>query len=155
MNIIRRIHGIFLDTSGRPKITPRHESAIQVMLEEEFSLTQVKTGLEKLEEEEVLKSRKIKIKGVGSAKFFFLKEFDVEKTRINEKIISSAEWIRKYSDNTKLKMIGEHLQDLVKAELRAQNFDILGENVREFLGKKWPKRDTLDIIAKHRLKDLT
>lgn len=156
MNVKQSIHRIFLDPSGRSKITPRHESAIQVMLEENFSLTQVKTGLKKLEEEKVLKSKKIKIKGVGKAKFFFLKEFEKdEKIKMNEKIINSADWIRRYSDTKKLKMIGNHLQDLVKAELRAQNFKISKENVNEWLGKKWPRKDTLDLIAEHKIKDIT
>lgn len=155
MNVKQKILKIFSDSSGRPKITPRHESAIQVMLEENFTLTQVKTGLQKLEEEEILNSKRIQINGVGNAKFFFLKELEkFGKSKIDKKIVHSAYWIKRYSDAKVLKMIGEHLQDLVKAELRAQSFEIKGENVREFEGVKWPKKDTLDLIAKHKQKEL-
>lgn len=141
INVQEKIHNIFLDTSGRAKITPRHESAIQVILEEDFTPTQVRTGLQKLEDGEILNSKRIQIEGVGNAKFFFIKKLEKdEKSNIEERIVRSAYWIKRYSDTKILKMIGEHLQDLVKAELRTQSFEIVGENVREFEGKEWPKR---------------
>ena len=149
---------IFKDKWGRPKITPRHESAIQVLLEEKYTPTQVKNALNNLEKSGTLGSRRKWIETVGTAKFYFLKKYDNEKfdKKIDEKIERSAYWIRRYSDEKIVKMIGEHLHDLVRAELRAQNFQILVEkNVREFEGKEWNETDhSLDIIAKHRKKEL-
>ena len=49
MEAQNEIKKIFFDKSGRPKITPRHESAIQVKMEERFSPTNVRTALQKLE----------------------------------------------------------------------------------------------------------
>lgn len=152
-----RIRQIFLDTSGRPKITPRHESAIQVFLEENYSLTQIKTGLKNLEKDEILRSERIEIEGVGKAKFFFLKLFDKDDTRsrIDEKIRHSAYWIQRYSNAKVLKMIGEHLQNLVKVELEEQNFQIVGENVKAYEGKEWTQsHHSLDLVAKHKKKEL-
>jgi len=157
MGVQEEIKGIFLDSSGRPKITPRHESAIQVFLEGGYTPSQVKTELNNLEFEQFLGSRRIEIDGVGKAKFFFLKLYDQERTRekVDEKISHSVYWIRRYSDVKVVKMIGNHLHDLVKAELRAQNFQIEEENVNEFEGKKWTKTShTLDLIAKHKEKKL-
>ena len=37
LKIERAILSIFYDTSNRPKITPRHEAAIKVMLENDYS----------------------------------------------------------------------------------------------------------------------
>ncbi len=157
MVVKEAIYRIFLDAYGRPKITPRHESAIQVFLEENYTPTQVKTGLNNLEKKGILGSRRIQIGNVGKAKFYFLKLFDKDETqiKINEKIIHYGYWIQRYSDVKVLKMIGEHLQDLVKAELRAQNFQIeIEKNVKEYEGKKWPESHSLDLIAKHKQKGL-
>ncbi len=150
---------IFKDKWGRPKITPRHESAIQVLLEEKYTPSQIRNGLSNLEKTGILTSRRKQIEEVGNTKFYFLKEFDNGEftKKIDEKIEHSAYWIKRYSNEKILKMIGEHLHDLVRAELRAQNFEILREkNVREFNGKRWDKTDhSLDMIANHRKKDLT
>ena len=88
MKIEEEIHRIFLDTSGRPKITPRHESAIQIMLEEHFSPTQVRTGLEKLEKNGILAVKKIEIEDVGKARFFFLKELTNHRQDIPKEIFT-------------------------------------------------------------------
>jgi len=158
MKVEEKIHRIFLDNSGRPKITPRHESAIQVFLEENYTPTQVRTGLKNLENKQILGSRRIQIEGVGRAKFFFLKLFEKGEIpkKIDKKIGRSAYWIRRYSDVKVVKMIGDHLQDLVKAELRAQKFQIIGEkNVKEFEGKKWSQSPhSLDLVVKHEKKEL-
>ncbi len=54
-------------------------------------------------------------------------------------------------------MIGDHLQDMVRAELRVQGFQIEAEgNVKEFEGRKLEGDEHgLDIIAKHKTKKLT
>ncbi len=147
-----KIREIFLDSFGRVKITPRHESAIQVMLENEFSPSQVKTGLARLEDVGFLGSEKIIEDDAILAKFYFPKKFE-ENGKIKEKINRSVYWIRRYSDVNVIKMIGDHLHDVVKSELRAQNFSILNEkNVKEYNGKRWRGNENLDIIAVHKEK---
>jgi len=117
---------IFKDDFGREGITPRHESAIQIRLEEKYTPSQVKTRLNNLEKSGFLASRKKWIEGVGNSTFYFPKKFDNIQfnEKINEKIENSSYWIRRYSDEKNVKMIGGHLHDLVRAELRAQGFQI-------------------------------
>jgi len=53
-------------------------------------------------------------------------------------------------------MLGQYLHQLVKSELRAQQFEIRGENTNTLDGKDCkPAKYTLDIIAKHRTKPVT
>ena len=155
MEVQNEIKKIFFDNSGRPKITPRHESAILVKMEERFSPTNVRTALQKLERNEILVSRKKIIENVGTAKFYFLKKFDTKnmKKKIEEKIANYAYWIGRYSNNRVTKMIGDHLHDVVKLEIRAQGFEILDEkNVKKFGEKKWKGHESLDLLARHKAK---
>ena len=147
---------IFYDSSKRPKITPRHESAIMVRMENKYTPSQVQYSLKKLEEDQLLFSIKHEIKEVGSSKFYFLGIFDKEKTRkkIKTKVNNYSKWIQKYSSNKVTTMLGEHLQDLVKAELRAQNFKIMSKQEMEKIEKLWSEtRHKLDIIAWHKQKE--
>jgi len=149
---------IFKDKFGRLKIIPRHEAAIQIRLEEKYSTSQVKTRLNNLEKSGFLSSRKKWIEGVGYSTFYFPKKFDNIQfnEKINEKIENSSYWIRRYSDEKNVKMIGGHLHDLVRAELRAQGFQIEEEgNVKKFEGEKGVESEhELDIIARHKTKEL-
>jgi len=153
--IEEKIHLIFLDSSRRAKITPRHESSIQVLMEEYCSVGQTKTGLNNLENNGILTSKKITIKDVGESKFYFPKQFEGNE-KIDEKIKKSSYWIRRYSQNKNVRMLGDHLHDVVRSELRVQGFHIIAEkNIRTFEDKKWIKTNhMLDIIAKHTKKDL-
>jgi len=156
--IEERILAIFFDSSKRPKSTPRHESAIMVMLEDDYSPGKVRTGLKKLENSGKLVSMKKGIEKVGEAKFYYLKQYDdfVLKQKTQKRVNNAAKWITKYSNKKVTKMVGDHLHDVVKAELRAQGFEIRGEKTKKYQGKEWPKtNETLDIIAKHRTRNLT
>ena len=154
----QKAYAVFLDSSKRPKITPRHESAIIVMLENEYAPWRVKTALQKLENEKHLVSIKKEIDCVGEARFYFLRQYGDETSiqKIQKKIDVSARWIRKYSDNEVTNMTGHHLHDIVKAELRAQGFEITSEDTKKYLEIEWPEtKQTLDIIAKHKIRNLT
>ncbi len=151
------IMSIFLDSSKRPKNTPRHESAIIVMLENNYSPGKVKTGLQKLEDIGKLVSVKKEIEKVGEAKFYFLnlKNNHKKVQKIQKKIDSASKWIKRYSNHKVTRMIGEHLHDVVKTELRIQGFEIKGEKTRRYQDKEWRENnETLDIIAKHKIKNL-
>ena len=69
--IEQKILSLFHDPSNRPKITPRHETAIEVMLENEYSPRQIQNSLNKLEKDGKLHSLKYKIPKVGFSKFYF------------------------------------------------------------------------------------
>lgn len=156
--IEKRIVSVFLDTSKRPKITPRHKSSIITMLENDYSLGKVTTGLQKLEDAGVLASIKKKVKKVGVTKFYFLSQYNETASiqRMRKKIDSAVEWIKKYSNKKVTRMLGDHLHDVVKAELRVQGFDIVGEKTRKYQEKEWTKtKETIDIIAKHKTRNLT
>jgi hypothetical protein len=153
----KKVFSIFFDSSKRPKITPRHESAIMVMLEGSYAQWRVKTALEKLEESGHLVSIKKEIQDVGEARFYFLSHYgdgsSIEK--IQKKIDVSSSWIKKYSDNEITDMLGGHLHDVVRAELRAQGFEIKAEKTKKYLDTEWPKSNqTIDIIAKHKTRNL-
>ena len=137
-NVEKSILYLFYDSSLRPKKTPRHEMVILVKLEEEHSPWRVKTALRNLEKKNILNNMKKKILGLGTVKFYFLKNMKDESTQdIQKKINVTIKWIKKYSDNKKRTMVGQHLHDVVKAEIRAHGFEIIGEHTNEFNGKKW------------------
>ncbi|GEM_PF-3843887 len=150
---------IFYDDSNRPKITPRHETAIVLMLENTFTPRQIRYSLNKLQRKRIINSLTYRIKQVGPSRFYFVNPFhnEVSMKKIHDKVRRYSDWIRRYSDNRITKMLGEHLHDLVKAELRAQSFDILIEgDIKKFEGKDWKRSNhRLDLIARHKQKSLT
>ncbi|MCE2507335.1 MAG: hypothetical protein J4F36_12890 [Nitrosopumilaceae archaeon] len=147
-----KILTIFHDSSHRPKITPRHEGAIAVMLENYYTSSQIQNSLNKLEKTGKLFSVKYPITK-GIAKFYFLVDFKDEafQTKIEKKVKSYALWIEKYSSKTVTDVLGNHLHELVKKELELQNFEILvSKDAREFNGNYWTEsKHSLDIIARH------
>ena len=157
VDINKKVLELFVDSSNRPKKTPRHESAIQVLLERNFTSGQVKTALNNLEKAGVLSCIYHDVKDVGQSKFYFSTKLSGGILKeIPDKINRTSKWISKYSDNTISKMIGEHLHYLVKSELRVQGFKILGEKrVNSYGARRWNKtKHSLDIIAKHSTRDL-
>ncbi len=151
------IYKLFVDSSNRPKKTPRHESSIQIALERKYAPGQVKNTLNILEENGTLQSKKYHIEQVGDAKFYFSSKLSKENiSSIDAKIKKSAQWISKYSRIKTIKMLRDHLHYLVKAELRTQGFEIITEkHVRRFKEKEWTRsRHTLDILAVHKTKEL-
>ena len=62
-----------------------------------------------------------------------------------------AKLIDRYSYPDIADAIGKHLEGLVRAELRAQGFEIKGVHTNEYQGKKWTRTNhDLDFIAEHR-----
>ena len=156
-SVEKTILSLFYDSSLRPKKTTRHEMAILVKLEKEYPPWKVKTALRNLEKKNILNSIKQKIPNVGTVKFYFLKDIGEDLSYdIKKRINVAIKWIEKYSDNKKTTMVGQHLHDVVKAEIRAHGFKIIEEKTNEFNGKKWinPKQ-TLDIIAQDKTRNLT
>jgi len=157
-DIEHEILDLFVDKSNRPKKTPRHESAIQIMLERTYSSGKVKNALRKLEEAGNLDSKKHYIEGVGEAKFYYSKKLNQRfvLTQIPQKMKNMSYWISRYSNIKTVRMLGEHLHYLVKGELRAQGFEIIEEKfVRMYREKEWIRsRHTLDLIAENKRKNM-
>ena len=74
--IEQEILKIFYDSSNRPKITPRHEAAIEIILKNHYSPRQVQDSLNNLEELGKSHSTRYRIPEVGFSKFYFLTEFN-------------------------------------------------------------------------------
>lgn len=149
-----RVAKLFVDASNRPKKTPRHESAIQVLMERDLTPGQVKAALGRLEGGGVLGSIRAGVDGVGDSKFYFSARLDGRTVaeEIPKKVARAARWMGRYGDSRVTRMIGEHLHHLVKAELRAQRFEIIGEKqVRAYELRRWMKtRHSLDFVARHK-----
>lgn len=62
-----------------------------------------------------------------------------------------ASLVNRYSDPACTKPVGNHLEGLVKYELRANQFKITGTHTNEFKGKTWTQTNhNLDIVAEHK-----
>lgn len=147
---------LFVDPFNRPKKKPMHETAIQIALEERYDHKQISYVLRQLVARKFLGSIRLKISKVGYARFFFIKTNSPEKNKgeLRKKILRYSYWIQRYSNQSITKMIGNHLHALVRAELRAQGFEIVSEFSNKYNGKKWSCKETLDIIAEHRKNQL-
>lgn len=74
---------------------------------------------------------------------------DNERKKMHKKIFNICKYMNMYSNPLKNKTLGQHLESLVFNELRALQFEIIGENTNEYNGIKWEKtKHNLDIIAK-------
>jgi len=61
-----------------------------------------------------------------------------------------ARLVDEYSDPENAKRLGVHLETLVRQELRAQGFNIVGTHTAEYRGRRWTATNhTLDIVAEH------
>ncbi len=148
------IIGLFFDSSNRVKKTPLHLSTIKRRLEEKYHPWQINDELKKLKQMGVLSSLVSRTKSIRKIIFYYPSVFDNDvekKNQILKKIVRSCYWIEKYSDQNTTSIIGKHLHALVKAELRAQGFNIINEGrVRSYNGVKWKEsKHSLDMIAEH------
>ena len=155
-NLKKEVKMLFIDHFNRPKKKPMHESVVQIALEDRYDHKKTSYALRVLEKEGVLFSIKVKLENVGEVRFFVTKKIHSLKREdeIRRKISKYSYWIQRYSNYRITKMLGDHLHALVKGEVRAQGFVILSEFSNEYDGKKWPGRETLDMIAEHKKNQL-
>ena len=151
----------FTNKLGKAIMTPYYQSQLQIFYEDDFFPWIVGGALKELVEEGFLvildfqKIMKIQnLKNISRMNFYARRE-TVENEENENRVVAHAGSIAKivdeYSDPKNSKLIGNHLETLVGQELRAQEFDIIGTNTKEYGGKKWTQTDhDLDIIAKHR-----
>ena len=75
---------------------------------------------------------------------------------MKRRVMASARHVEKYSDVKHTRVAGRHLESLVKAQLKASQFEIVGEHSSEYAGRKWVETDhNLDFIAHKKGKNLT
>jgi hypothetical protein len=156
--ILRALTSLFFDKSNRPKKTPFYEGIILRRLEGEYTESEIIYALKKLQDELIpakkrITSRERVISRLGKVIFYYpfiLETNQTQKVRIIKKIEKTCAIIKRYSNYKVTTALGLHLHHLVKYELRALQFEIVGENTNEFDGKKWHGHHTLDIIARHK-----
>jgi hypothetical protein len=101
-----------------------------------------------------LRSTILSAKYADKVTFIYHHKFTESKMR--KRFLSTLHLIDRYSDPRVAKIIGQHLEALVRAELRAQMFQIKGQHTNQYQEKKWTKTGhNLDFIAEHRSGRLT
>lgn len=150
----------FTNKAKKPIKKPFYQSQLQILYEDDFFPWVVADALKELVQEgflvvidKTIVPELAKLRYVNKIKFFANKkafQTEIEKKRMKVKIINISKLADKYSDPQNSEIIGKHLESLVKAELRAQQFDIIGIHSNEYNGIKWTKtQHDLDFIAKH------
>lgn len=69
-------------------------------------------------------------------------------------VLATARLVGRCSDAKHARVAGKHLESLVKMQLRASQFEIVGEHTAEYDGKKWDEVNrNLDFVARRKGKD--
>ena len=148
----------FINKAGNPIKTPFYQSQLEVLYENDYFPWVVGRALRELVDEKFL--GKITRKDIPNMNNFvniqritFFVNNEVLKTaegknKIVRRAYKIAYYVNKYSDPKNSKMIGNHLESLVKAELQKQGFKIEKIHANEYGKKKWIKTEhNLDFIA--------
>ena len=106
----------------------------------------------------VLRSMEMNTKHAGKIRFYFPAKIMTnysEERKMMDKIKRIMDHIDRYSHPKVTSVLGKHLHALVKSELRAQGFKIVGENIRTYKEKEWDEtRHDIDLLAEHKGKQL-
>jgi len=143
----------FVDNYGRPLRKPYYVTQIQTLLENRHFPWIVYQAISRLVDEDFLSKVVVKTKYHERVVFFFNKALDTQNYRptMEKHIKSICKLIDKYSNPTVSKALGMQLEGLVKAELRAQGFKIVGTHTAEYKNMKWAATShNLDFIAEHK-----
>jgi hypothetical protein len=143
---------LFTDDYGRPKKTPYYVAQLQTLLENQFFPWITHQAAEQLVNQNILSRIETTTKCHSKVVFFYNAKLDDPKLKpsVETHIKSICKLIDSYSEHTVCKALGDHLEGLVKAELRAQGFTIVGAHTRKYKNKDWTKTDhNLDFIAEH------
>lgn len=158
----RLIKEIFHDEFGRPRRKPVQASQLRVLLEREFHYWRVDSALKALVAEEAIvwvehiKNWQKRGHNEDTPKrrvmdFYYPSEIADglgNGALLSTHIENAAKLFYQYSSLSLA--LGEHLEGLVKYELRVAGFDIMKEHAREYREKKLTGREDIDIIARHR-----
>ena len=143
------IKALLEDERRRPRKRVYYIGQLQVLLEDSFFPWLIYNAAVQLCRSGYLKRQIAKTTHADKVTFLFHHHFGTSQMRT--RIATTTSLIDKYSRPRVAKILSLHLEALVKAELRAQGFDIVGEHTNQYKGNRWTKTDhNLDFIAEHR-----
>jgi len=143
------IQSLFQDKYRRPRKRIYYIGQLQVLLEDDFFPWIVYNALMRLIQQRDLKQQIAPTRYADKVTFIYHRKFT--KTQVSTRIRNTARLIDRYSHPRVAEALGKHLEGLVKAELRAQGFEIISTHTNEYKGRKWQKTNqNLDFIAEHR-----
>jgi hypothetical protein len=148
----------FVDKYGRPKKTPYYVTQLQTLFENNHFPWIIYQAADQLAKQGFLSKFETKTKYHEKVVFIYNAQLDTPKHKptLEAHIKSICKLVDKYSTPTIGRALGNHLEGLVKAELRAQGFNIVGTHTTEYQDKKWLQTShNLDFIAEHTSKKLT
>jgi len=163
----------FLNSRNDPIKTPYYQTQLTVLYETDYFPWVIKNALTILEEENFIKrikhTKTIKRKEHTNKPkqqqkpeeltyiFYVHKQvYSTDPSGIQKKIDKITNIATKFIHPDITYKLGKHLEDLVKNELRAQQFEIKGRNTNEYNGRKWETTNhDLDIIASHKKSNFT
>jgi len=143
------VRSLFEDKYGRPRKRTYYIGQLQVILEGDFFPWIVYNATMQLIQQGELRHEITPTRYADKVTFVHHRKFtDIQ---MSTRIRNTARLIDRYSHPRVADALGKHLEGLVKAELRAQGFNIEGSHTNEYRGKKWQKTNqNLDFIAEHR-----
>jgi hypothetical protein len=154
----QEIMKLFTDDYGRPKKTPYYVAQLQTLLENQFFPWITHQAAQQLVNQNILSKIETATKCHSKVVFFYNAKLDMPKLKppVETHIKSICKLIDSYSEHTVCKALGDHLEGLVKAELRAQDFNIVGAHTRTYKNTEWTQSEhNLDFIAEHNSGKLT
>lgn len=151
----------FVNVKGEPVRTPYYHHQLQVLYEDDFFEWVLTHALQQLEKEGFLTSLNAEdipefksLRNVSRIKFYANAEAmknEEEEKRMKTHAINTAKLVEKYSDSKNSDALGKQLESLVKHELRASQFEVLGIHTNEYNRERWTRTNhNLDIIARKR-----
>mgnify|MGYP001047063267 CR=1 FL=1 len=149
----KTIRPFFVDKLNRPLKRPYYVTQLQTLLEKNHFPWIVYQAAIELIDKKHLSRIEIKTNYHERVVFFFNAKLDIPdyRPRLEKRVQLIGRLIDRYSKPTVTMALGKHLEGLVKAELRAQGFKIVGIHTAEYRDKKWTKTDhDLDFIAEHK-----
>jgi len=139
----------FEDKYHRPRKRVFYIGQLQVLLEDRFFQWIVYNAITQLRREGYLNLHSYPTRYAKRVDFLYHRKYLGE--QMTPHFSSMAKLIDRYSHPDIADAIGKHLEGLVRAELRAQGFEIKGVHTNEYQGKKWTRTNhDLDFIAEHR-----
>jgi len=151
------ISPLFVDKYNRPKRALYYVTQLQTLLENKHFPWIVYQAASQLVNGGFLSKVETATKYHERVVFFFNAKLDTPNYRpiLETHMRSICGLIDKYSKPNIGKALGDHLEGLVKAELRAQGFKIVGTHTSEYKDKVWVKTGhDLDFIAEHTTRKL-
>lgn len=146
------ISPLFVDKYNRPKKSPFYVTQLQTLLENQHFPWIAYQAASQLVKEDILDKYETPTRYHGRVVFFFNKRLATPEYKpiLQIHMKSICRLIDRYSKPSIGKALGNHLEGLVKAELRAQGFSIVGTHTSEYKKKQWTQTGhNLDFIAEH------